>query len=187
MTAAFPYDETIVLYEGCIRKDYESQKTKNLRLPTLIISTTKQKLFTTFVELCSAMPEVVSACVSVTNETRDISEHWRLDIDIAVALSVIEEHRDLLVENGCLGISLMSTDPIYEVHFDEHKTICVYHQEEGFLARTQSIAHEMGIHYDGNLRTVIDAAHYHRSDEYHAGQTATLIRELGAELRQTYE
>jgi hypothetical protein len=100
----------------------------------------------------------------------------REHIDLPVLVSHFCDFEDLLLNDGCTGVAVISrTEPI-EVQFDEHKLLLVYARElQGFaeMLRAADIGRE------DQMRLITQGVHLHNSDPRHRSSFQQLCYRLG--------
>ena len=100
----------------------------------------------------------------------------REHIDLPVLMSHFCDFEDLLLNDGCTGVAVISTAGPMEVQFDEHKLMFVYaHDLEQFEALL--IGH--GIPRDDSLKFISEAEHLHSTDDVYRDQFEELRYRLG--------
>lgn len=145
----------------------------SLRIPVIAASVSREKLFETFLALLQPLGEVVDAILETSHRCRP-GKHRdlrRTHIDKPVLTSYCCEYEDLLVNDGCTGIAIMSSSEPMEVQFDEHKLLMVYARD---LKPFRRILKEHGIPRDDDMKLISEGAHLHGSEPRHYG----LFREL---------
>ena len=137
-----------------------------LRLPMLSASVSAEKLFDCFLDLLKPLGEMVHVVLE-TSHNRDADDHLdfrRTHIDRSVFASHCCEFEDLLLNDGCTGVAVLSTRGPLEVQFDEHKLLHVYAPD---LKRFRRILRRHGLARTPDLQLITDGEHlHHTTDEY---------------------
>jgi hypothetical protein len=142
------------------RMDVYRDNDANMEVPVLAAAVTRERLFDVFLSLLDAL----GPCVDVVLETShhsDTSKHrdlLREGIDLPVLQSHLCEFEDLLLNDGCTGVAVISGTGSAEVQFDEHKLLVVYaHDLEPF----EAVLRQAGIKRDDRLRLITEGEHLH--------------------------
>ncbi len=141
-------------------------RSAGLKLPLLSASVSAEKLFDVFLDLLKPLGEVVHVVLE-TSHGRDADDHAdfrRTHIDRPVLASHCCEFEDLLMNDGCTGVAVLSTRGPLEVQFDEHKLLHVYAPE---LKRFRRVFRRHGIERRPDLQLITDAEHLHHTTDDH--------------------
>jgi hypothetical protein len=166
----------------CPRQGYRIQvyrdRAARLRLPMLAASVSAERLFDTFLALVEELGEEVHVVLesshgSLTDRHED---YRRSHIDRPVLASHLCEFEDLLVNDGCTGIAVLSADGPMEVQFDEHKLLYVYAPN---LTPFRRVLRDMGIRRRKLLPLISEAEHLHHSTEAYAEEFQQLCMRVG--------
>jgi hypothetical protein len=148
-----------------------------LRLPMLSAAISVERLFDVFLDLLEPLGEVVSAVIE-TSHGRDADDHLdyrRSHIDRPVLASYFCDFEDLLMNDGCTGVAVLSAAGPIEVQFDEHKLLHVYAKN---LKPFRRALKKHGIRRRVELPLLCEGEHlHHTTDEYEEifGQMCTRI------------
>ena len=135
-------------------------------MPILAASISLEQLFETFLNLLDPLGETVSI---VLETSHCYSGEWNTElrrehIDLPVLKSFLYDHEDLLLHDGCTGISVFAPKLRAEVKFDEHKLIFVCAK---LLLPFEKILHQHHIPQNDTMNLLTDAEHVHITrDEY---------------------
>jgi hypothetical protein len=141
---------------------------KKLRIPVLVAAVSRLKLFDVFLGLLAPLGETVDVVLETSHHSEGTGHKdlHREQIDLPVLMSHFCDFEDLLLNDGCTGVAVISRSRRMEVQLDEHKLLIVYARElEGF----QETLEEEGITRDDALRLITEGEHLHCS---HARQAA---------------
>ena len=100
----------------------------------------------------------------------------REHIDLPVLMSHFCDFEDLLLNDGCTGVAVISTTEPMEVQFDEHKLLVVY---AGDLRPFELLLDEQGIARTDRLRLITEGEHMHSTDPRYRKQFEQLCYRLG--------
>jgi hypothetical protein len=160
------YDLQVVPSAG-YRHDAYHDKETGVRIPVLMAAASREYVLDLFLDLL----DPVGGEVDVVLETSHDHQHnghndlYREHIDLPVLKSILYEHEDLLLNDGCAGIAVLNPRIPMEVQFDEHKLLIMYGKE---LSEFESILHSYGVHCQEDVKFITEAEHVHSSsDEYY--------------------
>ena len=135
-------------------------------MPILAVSVSLERLFETFLDLLNPLGDTVdiiletSHCWSGMYRTELHREH----IDLPVLKSFLYDYEDIILNDGCTGISVSVPEMRTEVRFDEHKLIFVRSKS---LSPFEDILHRHNVQQNDAMPLVSDAEHVHITrDEY---------------------
>lgn len=150
----------------------------NARLPVLHAAVSAERLFDTFLELLEPLGEAVHVVLESSHNQRggDHSDYRRNHIDAPVAASHFYDFEDLLLNDGCTGVAVLSTRGPMEVQFDEHKLFTVYAPN---LKPFQRVLKNLGVRRRQILPLISEAEHLHYTNESYAEQFEQLAMRLG--------
>ena len=137
-----------------------------LRLPILTAAVTAESLFDVFLDLLAPLGETLHVVLESSHgERTDRHSDFRRDhIDAAVLASHFCEFEELLLNDGCTGVAVMSARRPLEVQFDEHKQLTVYAPD---LKPFRRVLRSHGVGRKGRLRFLSEAEHLHHSEAGH--------------------
>lgn len=149
-----------------------------LRIPVIAASVSRERLFEVFLALLQPMGEMVDVILETSHRTapgkhRDLR---RTQIDKPVLTSYCCEYEDLLTNDGCTGIAVMSSSEPMEVQFDEHKLLMVYARD---LKPFRQILKRHGVPRDDDMKLISEGEHLHGSEPHHYGLFRELCYRLG--------
>jgi hypothetical protein len=153
-------------------------KKSRLRLPMLTAAVSADRLFDTFLGLVEVLGDVVhvvleSSHASKGNRHRDFR---RNHIDAPVLLSHLCEFEDLLLNDGCTGVAVLSARRPVEVQFDEHKLLYVYAPA---MKPFRRVLKGLGVRRTEDLPLVSEAEHLHYSTDEHHDRFKELCLRVG--------
>jgi len=135
-------------------------------MPILVISISHEYLFETFLDMLNPLGNTVnvvletSHCHSGARRLGLRREH----IDLPVLKSFLYDHDELLLNDGCTGISAFAPKISVGVRLDEHKLIFVYAKS---LSSFEKILRRHNVQRNETMKFLTDAEHIHITrDEY---------------------
>jgi hypothetical protein len=163
--------------EGYRIKVYRDRELR-LRLPLLSAAVSAERLFDAFLALLKPLGDEVHVVLESSHGTGgDRHVDYRRDqIDLPVLQSHFCDYEDLIVNDGCTGIAVLSAAGPMEVQFDEHKLFSVYAPD---MKPFQKALRRLGLHRRKLLPLMSEAEHLHHSTPQHAEQFEELCLKLG--------
>ena len=149
-----------------------------LRLPMLSAAVSAERLFDTFLDLLQPLGEVVHVVLESSHGSRADAhaDLRRSHIDLPVLASHFCDHEELLLEDGCTGVAVISREGGMEVQFDEHKLLVAYAQD---LGPFEAVLRRWGVRRDDAMRLITEGEHLHASDPRHEEQFEQLASRVG--------
>ncbi len=151
---------------------------RKFRLPMLTASVSAELLFDTFLTLLEPLGETLHVVLESSHGQHgdDRREIRRNGIDAPVLLSHFCDFEDLLLNDGCTGVSVLSSKRPIEVQFDEHKLFTIYAPN---LKPFQRVLRSMGVRKRRLLPLITEAEHLHHSTDARADEFDQLACRLG--------
>jgi hypothetical protein len=167
----------IVPREG-FRVDVYLDEAAGLRVPVLAAAISREKLFDLFLALLEPLGETVDVVLETSHDSDDGKHRdlYREQIDLPVLTSNLCDFEDLLLNDGCTGIAVISNSDAMEVQFDEHKLLVVYARD---IAPFERIMRDTGIRRDKGLKLITEGEHLHSTDPRHVETFEQLCYRLG--------
>jgi hypothetical protein len=134
-----------------------------LQVPVLAASVSRESLFDTFLSLLRPLDEVVDVVLETSHDRAEAGHRdlYREQIDRPVLESHFCDFEDLLVDDGCTGVAVVSSGEPVEIQFDEHKLLIVYaHDLEPF----EEILRQAGVRRDDRMKLITEGEHLHTTD-----------------------
>jgi hypothetical protein len=147
-------------------------------IPLMTASISREKLFDVFLSLLEPLGESVDVVLETSHKSKN-GKHRdlrRRGIDAPILASYCCEFEDLLTNDGCSGIAVMSSTRPMEVQFDEHKVLTVYAAN---LKPFRRIFRNFDIPRDDSIKLISEAAHLHATEPYHYAQFRSFCCRLG--------
>jgi hypothetical protein len=134
-----------------------------LKVPVLAAAVSRERLFELFLDLLDPLGEVVDVVLETSHEGDGQSHRdlFREHIDLPVLKSHAYDFEDLLVNDGCTGLAVLSTARPVEVQFDEHKLLVVYAHD---LRPFEEQLRDAGVRRDDRLKLITEGEHLHSTD-----------------------
>jgi len=171
----YKYDR-LKLNNGTISRFH--QVTPRWLMPILVASVSFERLFETFLDLLNPLGDTVDSVLETSHcytGARRTGLH-RGYIDLPVLKSFLYDHEDLLLHDGCTGISVFDPKMRVEVKFDEHKLLFVRSKS---LLPFEKILHRHGIPLKESMPLLSDAEHVHITRDEYFHRFRTLQVSLG--------
>ena len=138
----------------------------------------RDKLFSLFLSLLEPLGPVVDVILETSHESQ-AGQHVDLvreQIDLPVLMSHLYDYEDLLLNDGCTGIAVISAAGPMEVQFDEHKLLVVYAQD---IEPFEEILLQDGLRRIDRMRLLTEGEHLHSTGPDHLDQFDLLACRLG--------
>jgi hypothetical protein len=152
----------VVPREG-FRMDVYRDDAARLHVPVLAASVSRESLFDIFLDLLAPLGATVDVVLETShhsqgNQHRDLV---REQIDLPVLMSHLFDFEDLLLNDGCAGLAVLSTVAPMEVQFDDHKLLIVYaHDLEPF----ERVLRQWGLTRDDAMKLIAEGEHLHSTN-----------------------
>lgn len=171
------YDLQIVPTEGYRHDSYLDEQSKT-RVPVLMASVSRERLFEVFLDLIEPLGGAVDVVLetSHTQGRRGHNDLYREHIDMPVLKSNLYDFEELLTHDGCTGLAVLNPGVPLEVQFDEHKLLIVYGDE---LAPFEDVLRMHGIRRDEQMKFITEAEHVHSSNDQYVRLFDELKTQLG--------
>lgn len=152
----------VVPRQGYRRELYRDPR-GGMAVPVLAAAVSREHLFDLFLELLEPLGEVVDVVLETSHDS-DNARHrdlCREQIDAPVLTSHFCDYEDLLLNDGCTGVAVLSSEGPMEVQFDEHKLLIVYARD---LKPFERRLRRFGIERDDQLKLITEGEHLHSTD-----------------------
>ena len=163
--------------QGYTLQVYRDRKI-GLKLPMISAAVSAENLMDCFLALLEPLGDSVHVVLE-TSHGRDADDHMdyrRTHIDRPVIASHFCEFEDLLMNDGCTGVAVMSARRPMEVQFDEHKQLTVYAPD---LRPFRRILRDHGVRRRLTLALLSEAEHLHHSTDEQDDQFQQLALRVG--------
>lgn len=154
----------------------------NTRIPMLAAAVSREQLFDVFLELLDRLGEVVDVVIESHHDRKYPSDpsrdSLREHIDMAVLKSYLHEFRDLVLEDGCLGIAVIDPRGPSEIQFDDHKVLVIYSRDVEPFAE---VLDHYGIERDDSLKLISEGEHLHSTEPAYSERVEALRISLNAD------
>ena len=167
----------VVPRQGYRIETYKDKKA-GFQVPVLAAAVSRERLFDVFLDLLEPLGEVVDAILE-TSHDRDGNHHldlYREAVDLPVLKSHCCDYEELLMQDGCTGIAVLSTSGPMEVQFDEHKLLVVYAAD---LKPFAAVLDDYGVPRDDSLKLITEGEHLHSTDPKHRDTFDQMCCRLG--------
>jgi hypothetical protein len=161
------------------RHDVYVDPTSNAKVPVIMASATRGRLFDLFIDMIDTLGPVVDVVLETSHyHSGGHQDFYREHIDLPVLKSILYDFEEMLLNDGCTGIAVLNPKRQQEVQFDEHKMIIAYGSPLEPYERVM-ISHD--VYVDEDLRFLTEAEHVHTSSDQMYDQFQTLAMRLGME------
>ena len=171
------HDLKVVPRQG-FRHEVYREETLTERVPVVMASVSKERLFDVFMDLLDPLGNTVDVVLETSHDasSRQHTDLLREHIDVPVLKSNLWDFEDLLTNDGCTGIAILNPKVPFEIQFDEHKLLMIYGND---LSRFELILNTYTIDCDEEIRFITEAEHVHSSNERYLDQFNELKARLG--------
>ncbi|MEM1067405.1 MAG: hypothetical protein AAGG48_02335 [Planctomycetota bacterium] len=170
------YDLQVVPRQG-FRFDEYVDESNGSRTPVIMAAATRHVLMDLFLEMIEPLGAVVDVVLETSHRAGDHHEDmYREHIDMPVLKSILLEHEDVLLNDGCAGIAVINPAKRQEVQLDEHKLLIAYGQP---LDQFQQILIDNDVYPDDEMQFITEAEHVHSSSERLFDEFNVLKHRLG--------
>lgn len=152
----------VVPRQGYRRDTYRDARV-SVRIPVLAASVSREHLFDVFLGLLSPLGDTVDAILETSHRSEGAGHRdlFREHIDLPVLMSHFCDFEDLLLNDGCTGVAVLSTVEPMEVQFDEHKLLVVYARD---LGPFEEVMRRFEVPRDDNMKLITEGEHLHSTD-----------------------
>ena len=152
--------------------------------PILVASVSVEQLFETFLDLLDPLGDTVDIALETSHcySGAYSASLYREYIDLPVLKSFLYDHEDLILNDGCTGISVFSPGMRAEVKLDEHKLIFVRSKS---LSPFEKILRYNGVPQNDTMPLLSDAEHIHITRDEYFHRFKTLQVSLGMDESYT--
>lgn len=167
----------VVPQEGYRMGMYEDPASQ-LRVPVLAAAVSREQLFDVFLALLAPLGDLVDVVLETSHQSRGGKHRdlHREQIDLPVLESYFCDFEDLLLNDGCTGVAVISATMPIEVQFDEHKLLIIYAPD---LKEFEAILRDAGLRRNDSLKLISEGQHLHRSDDRHVAAFQQFSYRLG--------
>lgn len=149
-----------------------------LKVPVLAAAVSREKLFDVFLELLQPLGGAVDVVLETSHHTEGASHRdlCREHIDLPVLMSHFCDYEELLLDDGCTGVAVISTTEPMEVQFDEHKLLVVYARD---LQPFEKVMRDFGVDRADSLKLITEGEHLHSTEPRYAEMFERLCCRVG--------
>ena len=167
-----------VVPQNGYRHEWYVDQNSGARIPVVMASVSRERLFDTFLGLLDPLGEFVDVVLE-TSHTGNNSSHtdlYREHIDLSVLQSILYDFEDMLLDDGCCGIAVLNPRKPMEVQLDEHKLLFVYGHDN---SEYKTALEHNGVTTNEDLRFITEAEHVHSSSDEFQERFEQLCYHLG--------
>jgi hypothetical protein len=179
-------DLQVVPRQGYRLDQYDDPRA-GVHVPVLAAAVSAERLFDVFLAALQPLGPVVDVILETSHATPQRAPHRdesarhrdlvREDIDLPVLLSHFCDFEDLLLNDGCTGVAVVSSEEAAEVQFDEHKLLIIYARD---LRPFEQVLQQAGIAHDDGVRLITEGEHLHTTEPGYAAAFEQLCCRVGA-------
>ncbi len=169
------YDLQVVPRQGFRFDEYVDESGN--KTPVVMASATRKYLMDLFLELIDPLGNVVDVVLETSHRADgQNTDLYREHIDMPVLKSILLDHEDLLLNDGCTGIAIISPAKRQEVQLDEHKLLIMYGSP---LDQFERILIDGDVYPEKKMNFITEAEHVHSSSEKFFNEFNILKNRLG--------
>ena len=160
---------------------HDTWQNEGYRVPCLIASVTRAKLFEVFLKLTDLLGSEVDVILETSHGQRPNQGHkdmYREGIDLPILQSTLWSYEDLLTHDGCTGIAVMNSSIPMEVQFDEHKLLMMYGAQ---LNTCKAVLRIHAIAQRKAMLLITDGEHIHLTSDAFESRFRQLAIDLGVD------
>ena len=170
------YDLQVVPRQG-FRYDQYIDENDGSRTPVIMASATRRILMDMFMELIDPLGPVVDVVLETSHQFGGPQQDlYREHIDVPVLKSILWEHENLLMNDGCTGVAVINPSKRQEVQLDEHKLLIMYGDP---LDQFEALLIDGDVYPDNDIQFITEAEHVHSSSENFFDDFNVLKNRLG--------
>jgi hypothetical protein len=160
------------------RVEYYEDTQAGVHVPVLAASASRENLFDLFLALLEPLGQMVDVVLETSHDSGGTTHRdlLREEIDLPVLLSHFCDYEDLLLNDGCAGVAVVSLEQPIEVQFDEHKLLIVYARN---LQPFERILDQGNVARDDRMKLITEGEHLHTTDPRYATDFKQLCYRLG--------
>ncbi|MCO8124249.1 hypothetical protein NHH03_21075 [Stieleria sp. TO1_6] len=170
------YDLQVIPRQG-FRFDEYVDDSSQARTPVIMAATTRHRVMDLLLDLIDNLGPVVDVVLETSHHA---SSHqldlYREHIDVPVLKSILLDHEDLLLNDGCTGIAVINPERRQEVQLDEHKLLVIYGRPLEQFEQTLIMS---DVYPDESIKFITEAEHVHSSSEAYFDKFNALKHRLG--------
>lgn len=171
------YDLQIVPRQG-FRHDAYCDPKSQTKIPVIMASATRERLFELFIDLINELGECVDVVLETSHHGSSDAHQdlYREHIDMPVLQSVLYDFEEMLLNDGCTGIAVLNPGKRQEIQFDEHKMLIIYGAP---LDTFEKVLIKHDVYPDKGIQFITEAEHVHSSSDVYMRQFDQLAVRLG--------
>lgn len=148
------------------------------QVPVLAAAVSREHLFDAFLDLLDPLGDMVDVVLETSHDS-DGKKHldlFREGMELTILKSYCLDFEDLLLNDGCTGLAVLSPSRPLEVQFDEHKLLVIYAPN---LQPFADVLDGYGVVRDDNLKLITEGEHLHSTDPRHRDEFDQLCYRFG--------
>ena len=161
------------------RMDVYRDRNARLRLGMLSAAVSADQLFDVFLALLEPIGDTAHLVLESSHggDSDRQTEFRRNHIDMPVLASYLCEYEDIIVNDGCTGVAVLSAAGPVEVQFDEHKLLYVYAPD---IRPFRRVLKQFGIRRRKLMPLISEGEHLHHTTDDYAEEFRQLCLRTGA-------
>lgn len=177
-SAVRPSEKSNIKPAEGFRHDTYVDETSGAKIPVIMASVSKEKVFQTFMRLIQRLGTMVDVVIESSHDSNSNGhvDLYREHIDMPVLTSILWEYEDLLLNDGCTGIAVLNPEIPQEIQFEEHKLLICYGSP---LEPYEFVLDGAGVREQPEIRFITEAEHVHSSSANYARRFEQLRTDLG--------
>lgn len=169
------YDLQVIPKQGFRFDEYVDDA--NNKTPVIMASASRHHLMDLFLDLITPLGNVVDVVLETSHQAGGPQQDlYREHIDMPVLKSILLEHEDLLLNDGCTGVAVINPTKRQEVQLDEHKLLIMYGDPLDAFRETLI---QGDVYPDNDMKFITEAEHVHSSCERFFNEFNVLSTRLG--------
>ena len=173
------YDLQVVPRQGFRFDEYVDENSQT-RTPVIMAAATRHRIMDLFLDLIDNLGSVVDVVLETSHHfMTNHQDLYREHIDVPVLKSILLDHEQLLLNDGCTGIAVINPARRQEVQLDEHKLLIVYGRP---LEQFEQTLIASDVYPDEEIKFITEAEHVHSSSEAFYDQFNRLKQRLGMDV-----
>jgi hypothetical protein len=178
------YDLQVVPRQG-FRHDKYVDEMSNIETPVIMAAATRDRIMDLFLDLIDHLGPVVDVVLETSHHfAPQQSDLYREHIDMPVLKSMLLDHEDVLLNDGCTGIAVINPARRQEVQLDEHKLLITYGDPLDAFKQTMI---DCDVYPDEKIKFITEAEHVHSSSERYYDKFTSLKNHLGMDSENNSE
>lgn len=151
-------------------------------MPIFSIAAEQSRLFDLFTDLLEPLGDGLSVALESTHDSMTSErsrDYWSDSHDAIFLQSTLLDYEELLINDGCTGISVVDEEQDCEVMFTEDKSIHCY-GNDGIMGQFQRVLHRHDVLHRPKMKMLSEKPHIHRTTPEYCEHFHELVERIGA-------